>query len=131
MFLRSASRILPLALTLMSLPALLAPASAAEPSVTNLGPVGPHEPILSTVGSKRIIAFYAPEDGKCTVTAVVFDDWASESPYSSARVRVSLSPGEMFHLDSIKDATIDLQCGVNADTLAVVNRAKLTRAAAD
>ena len=26
----------------------------------NLGPVGPHEPILTTVGNKRVLAFLSP-----------------------------------------------------------------------
>jgi hypothetical protein len=45
----------------------------ADELLSNLGPVGPHEPILTTVGSKRIIAFYVPDTGSCAVNAVVWE----------------------------------------------------------
>ena len=41
----------------------------SEDRATNLGPVGPYEPILTSVGSKRVIAFYAPDNGRCAVSA--------------------------------------------------------------
>jgi hypothetical protein len=41
-----------LALTVSGTPA------RADEMFQNLGPVGPHEPILTTVGNKRVIAFY-------------------------------------------------------------------------
>jgi len=44
----------------------------AEELLTHLGPVGPNEPILTAVGSKRVIAFYEPNSGHCAVNAVVF-----------------------------------------------------------
>ena len=37
----------------------------AEELAQNLGPVGPRETILATVGSKRVIAFYTPDGGHC------------------------------------------------------------------
>ena len=39
----------------------------ADELVQNLGPVGPHDPILTTVGSKRVIAFYTPDGGHCGI----------------------------------------------------------------
>ena len=42
----------------------------AEDFARNLGPVGPHEPILTTVGSKRVIAFYEPGGGHCGINVV-------------------------------------------------------------
>jgi hypothetical protein len=56
-----------LALTVSGTPA------RADEMFQNLGPVGPHEPILTTVGNKRVIAFYEPDNGQCAVNAVVFD----------------------------------------------------------
>ena len=44
----------------------------AEELLTHSGPVGPHEAILTAVGSKRVIAFYEPNGGHCAVNAVVF-----------------------------------------------------------
>jgi len=49
----------------------------------NLGPVGPHEPILTVVGNKRVIAFYQPDSGNCAVHVVVWtlsQRWALRLP---------------------------------------------------
>ena len=51
------------ACSLLALTAISTPARADE-MVQNLGPVGPHEPILTTVGNKRVIAFYEPDNGQ-------------------------------------------------------------------
>ena len=56
------------AFTAASLPA------GADDLVDNLGPVGPHEPILAWSGSKRVIAFYEPDSGKCVT------QWCSGTP---------------------------------------------------
>jgi len=40
------------------------PVSAGD-QVQNLGPVGPYAPILTTVGGKRVIAFYQPGSSHC------------------------------------------------------------------
>ena len=45
----------------------------ADEMVQNLGPVGPHEPMITTVGSKRVIAFYVPGNGGCNVQAVIWN----------------------------------------------------------
>jgi hypothetical protein len=37
--------------------------------------------------------------GLCAVNAVVWKDADPDAPYSSARVRISLKPGQMFQLD--------------------------------
>ena len=55
------------ALTAASIPARV------DELAQNLGPVGPREPILTWVGSKRVIAFYEPDNGRCAVNAVVYD----------------------------------------------------------
>ena len=55
------------ALTAASLPA------RADELVQNLGPVGPNEPILTTFGNKRVIAFYEPDNGHCAINVVVWD----------------------------------------------------------
>lgn len=110
---------------LAALTAASASASAGDQPMTNFGPVGPHEPILVTVGNQRVIAFYAPERGECAVSAVVFKDGEADAPYSSARVRISLRPGQMFQLDGPTRQSMSLLCGVDASTLAVVAPAEL------
>ena len=62
----------------------------ADELAQNLGPVGPHEAILTEVGSERVIAFYEPDNGRCAVHAVVFDKTdAYTGMTTAARVRVS------------------------------------------
>jgi hypothetical protein len=95
-----------------------APAAAEEP-LARSGPVGPYEPILTKMGSKRLIAFYVPDSGRCGVSAVIFDAAAPDAPYAAARVRTTLWPGETFHLDGAQRDTIDLRCGDNAANLAL------------
>ena len=66
------------------------PARAHE-LAQNLGPVGPYEPILTTFGSKRVIAFYEPDNGRCGLNAVVYDKTdAYTGTTTAARFRVSL-----------------------------------------
>ena len=54
----------------------------ADQPLTNLGPVGPSEPILVTIGTQRVIAFYVPDRGACAVNAVVWKDADPDAPYS-------------------------------------------------
>jgi len=67
------------------------PASADE-LIENLGPVGAHEPILTSLGDKRVMAFYRPGSERCALHAVVWDNTDAEAAQSAARVRVSLEP---------------------------------------
>ena len=112
-----------LALSLASLPA------HSDELAQNLGPVGPNEPILTTVGSKRVIAFYVPGNGHCGINVVVWDR-SDASGDSAARVRVSLSPRQMVHIDSAENKSINLQCGESAETLALVDTGKMIAAGA-
>jgi hypothetical protein len=100
------------------------PARAEQP-LTNLGPVGPYEPILATVGNQRVVAFYVPARGECAVNAVVWKDEKPDAPYASSRVRMSLKPGQMVQLDGPQRQTMSLLCGADASTLAVVAPAAL------
>jgi hypothetical protein len=100
------------------------PAYADKP-LSNLGPVGPGEPILATVGGQRIVAFYTPERGSCAVNAVVWKDASPDAPYASTRVRLSLKPGQTLELDGSQRQAMSLLCGSDAATLAVVAPAEL------
>jgi hypothetical protein len=107
-----------------------APTTMADELATNLGPVGPHEPILTAVGGKRVIAFYMQDSGRCAVHAVAWDNANADSviakigpdPADSAvRVRITLNPGQMAHIDTADNESLNLQCGDNAATLALVD----------
>ena len=106
------------ALTIASIPA------HADELAQNLGPVGPDEPILTTVGSKRVIAFYAPDNGRCTFDAVVWDkaDAEADAVYSAVQVRISLQPRQIAHVDNADNSSLSLQCGDGAATLAIVDK---------
>ena len=97
----------------------------ADELFQNLGPVGPHEAILTEVGSERVIAFYEPDNGRCTVHAVVFDKTdAYTGITTAARVRVSLNPHEIVHIDSADSESIkslNLQCGKNGEKLTIID----------
>jgi hypothetical protein len=110
--------------TFAALTMLGAPARAEQP-LTQLGPVGPYEPILVTMGTQRVIAFYVPDRGACAVNAVMWKDGDPDSPYASARVRIGLKPGQMFQLDGSMRQSMSLVCGADASTLAVAAPAEL------
>jgi ABC-type phosphate transport system substrate-binding protein len=103
--------------------------ASADDFERNLGPVGPNEPILTSVGSKQVIAFYEANGGRCGMNIVVWDR-ADQSGSSAARVRVTLNPREVVHIDSVDNKSLDLQCGEYAAALAIVDTANFITAGA-
>jgi hypothetical protein len=103
-----------LAFTAVSTPAV------ADELIQNLGPVGPHEPMITMVGSKRVIAFYVPGNGGCNVQAVIWngDDTAATT---AAGFRASLNPGQTASIDSAENKSLTLKCGDHAESLAAVD----------
>jgi hypothetical protein len=91
----------------------------ADEYVTNLGPVGPNEPILANFGGQRVIAFFVPERGSCAVHTFMWKDESADAPYSTSRVRMTLRPGQMARFDNAL-MSMNLLCGDDASTLAVV-----------
>jgi hypothetical protein len=92
----------------------------ADEMTQNLGPVGPHEPILATVGNKRVIAFYAPGTGTCDVQAVIWNGDDTDAA-TAAGLRVSLDPGQTASIDGPENKSLTLRCGDYAETLAAVD----------
>jgi hypothetical protein len=109
------------ALLALTLTAICAPALADEP-MTNLGPVGPNEPILADIGGRRVIAYFVPERDSCAVNAILWKEAGTDN--APSRVRLSLRPGQMVQFDGAQLA-MNLLCGVDATTLAVVAPAEL------
>ena len=120
MFPHTRIQLLGLAAAAGALFALSGTPALADDLAQNLGPVGPHEPILTTVGSKRIIAFYLPGSGQCAVKMVIGDIRDPEAALAS-RIRVDLKPGQMVHLDTVEQKSLNLACGENAEKLAIVD----------
>jgi len=96
------------------------PASAVD-MVQNLGPVGPNQAVLATKGSLHVIAFFEANTGRCALNAVVWDNLGADPGESAKRVRVSIRPGEIVHIDSAKQESVNLQCGSDAATLAIID----------
>jgi len=105
-----------LALTTLTIPA------RSEELVQLLDPVGPHNPIIASVGSKRVIAFYLPGSNHCALHAVIGNDANAPSDTPAVRVRVSLEPGQIIHIDTVENQSLNLQCGRNAEDLSIVGR---------
>ena len=80
---------------------------------------------FTEVSSERVIAFYEPDNGRCAVHAVVFDKTdAYTGMTTAARVRVSLNPREIVHIDSADNESVkslSLQCGENAEKLTIID----------
>jgi hypothetical protein len=92
----------------------------ADEMAQNLGAVGPHEPMITTVGSKRVIAFYVPGNGDCNVQAVIWNGDDTDAD-TAAGIRVSLRPGQTTAIDSPENKSLTLKCGDDAETLATVD----------
>ena len=56
----------------------------ADEYVTNLGPVGPSEPIIAAFGGQRVVAFFVPERGSCAVHTFMWKDGGADAPYSTS-----------------------------------------------
>ena len=92
----------------------------ADEMAQNLGPVGPHEPMITMVGSKAVIAFYVPGNGGCNVQAVI---WSSDDmdATTAAGFRASLDPGQTASIDSAENKTLTLKCGDYAESLTAID----------
>ena len=95
------------------------PVRAGEP-IQVLGPVGPNDPIVTTVGRKSVLAFYEADGGHCGMHIVMWDR-GDESGDSASGFRVTLDPRQVVHIDTAQNKSISLQCGSAADTLAIVD----------
>ena len=96
---------------------------AADGPAAHARPAGPHEPILASVGVRRVVASFATDFGHCAVNASVWDSIEAQAD-SALRIRVSLSPGQLLHIDSLEAAetkSLDLECGDDAKTLPIAD----------
>ena len=92
----------------------------ADELIEHLGPVGAHEPILTTFGNKGVIAFYEPDGTHCGLYAVVYN-LSDESGASAAQIRISLNAGQVVNIDSPDNKSLSLQCGEYGETLRIVD----------
>jgi hypothetical protein len=101
----------------------------AEDLPQNLGPAGPNEPILTTVGGKRVLAFYEARGGQCGMYITVWDR-VDVSGNSAKRIRLVLDPRQVVHIDTPENESLNLQCGQSADSLTIVDDARAVASAA-
>ena len=99
----------------------LGPPARADELAQSLGPVGPHEPILTTVGSQRVIAFYDARQRSLRSPCGAFGTIRIATCRSAARVRISLEPGQIVHIDSADNELLNLQCDKNAEKLSIID----------
>jgi hypothetical protein len=98
---------------------------AAEDLPQNLGPVRHGEPILTDVGTKRVLAWYEPDGGGCAVSAVMYNRTDVEGT-SAAGLRIRLNPGQIVHFDSAYNVkSLNLRCAEDASTLSIVQDGEL------
>ena len=98
--------------------AAVTPANAEE-YATNFGPVGPNEPIIAALGGQRVIAFFVPDRGSCSVHTFMWKDAGVDAPYATSRVKVTLRSGQVARFDDAH-ISMNLLCGDDASTLAIV-----------
>jgi hypothetical protein len=91
----------------------------ADELVQNLGPVEAYQPIITTVGSKRVVAYYIPGDASCNVQAVMWND-ADTDANTAAGFQVSLDPGQTASIDTADNKSLALRCGDYAERLEAV-----------
>jgi len=97
----------------------------AEELPQNLGPVGPHEPILTDVGTKRVLAWFRPDGNGCAVTGVVWTRTDVDGT-STAGMRIRLDPGQIVHFDSAYNVkSLNLKCAEDAKSLSIVKNEEL------
>ena len=94
---------------------------SAQEMVQNLGPVGPKEGILATIGTMHVVAFFEPTNGGCAINAVVWDDLGVDAGQSAKRILVKVEAGELLVLETSRQETLNLQCGSSAATLVAVD----------
>jgi len=73
--------------------------------------------------------FYEPDSGHCAFHAVVWNTTDLNAD-SAARYRADLNPRQMAHIDTAENASLNLQCGDNAESLAIVGNTKFVAAGA-
>jgi hypothetical protein len=100
--------------------------AAADGATANRNPSGlatiwPIEAISYELGSKRVIGYFEPRDGKCQVTLMIAEaiDPDKAPPLSATRLSLPILPGGSAGLASEEGRAIQLTCGAGAQTIVV------------
>jgi hypothetical protein len=102
------------------------PVAAAAGATVNRNPSGlatiwPIEAISYELGSKRVIGYFEPRDGRCQVTLMIAEavDPDKAPPLSATRLSLPILPGGSAGLASEEGRAIELTCGAGAQTVVV------------
>ena len=90
----------------------------AEDLPRSLGPIEPNKPLITTVGNKKIIAFFVSDSHSCAVQTVVWEK-GDESASSATGVRLVLKAEDTMNVAGSWGSLI-LKCGKDAATMDVV-----------
>ena len=95
------------------------PAALAQSVTQKQASYEPLQAISYEFGSKFTSGYFVHHSGKCLVTLMVVEKGAPEQPYTAARVRLHLNPGQIAGLDSEEGPSLNFTCGADASALLV------------
>lgn len=95
-------------------------APAQTPAVQSAG-YKPLQSISYAFGSKFASGYFEAHAGACQVTLMVTEKSPSDEPlpFTAARLRLTLTPGQIAGLDSEEGRSLNFACGEGAATLRV------------
>ncbi len=79
----------------------------------------PLQSISYEFGSKYTSGYFVREAGKCAVTLMLIEKSQPEQPlpFTAARVRLTLAPGQVVGLDSEEGRSLNFTCGPDAQAI--------------
>ena len=102
-----------------------APGATANRDPSGLATIWPIEAISYELGSKRVIGYFEPRDGRCQVTLMIAEAVdPDKAPLSATRLSLPILPGGSAGLASEEGRAIELTCGARAQTVVVSYSAK-------
>jgi len=112
---------LPLVITLAQLTLVPTLVSAESLAATKRAEYAPTQAITHNIGSKSMHGYYVETNGACSVVLMITEniDPETSTPFSAARVRVLLQPGEIAGVDSAEGRSLNITCGQAAASLRV------------
>lgn len=66
------------------------------------------------IGSKRVVGFYVPQNGACSVTAMVSEGGEDAPATTAARMRVSVPVGAEAAVESAEGEGVAIRCEADA-----------------
>ena len=106
-------------LTVALLAGATAVAATANAEQTNVRSYAARQAISHSFGSKRVIGFFAPQNGACALTAFVTEAEEGYIASSAARIKLTVKPGETAEVSSAEGQGIEVKCRPDAAAVEV------------